>query len=89
MLATKEPTFSRRLPLDGLRGVFVLVVILFHLDFEWIRFGFVGVDAFFVLSGFVISSKLAVRQSEMESSSLVSQFYASWGKNVENAYSLT
>ena len=61
--------------MDGLRGVFVLVVILFHLDFEWIRIGFVGVDAFFVLSGFVITSILAVQQSSNESFHF-SKFYS-------------
>jgi peptidoglycan/LPS O-acetylase OafA/YrhL len=42
--------------LDGLRGAAVCAVIAFH--FGWIRGGFVGVDVFFVLSGFLITAIL-------------------------------
>jgi len=42
--------------LDGLRAVAVIPVILFHLGFQWIQGGYVGVDVFFVISGFLISS---------------------------------
>ena len=44
-----------RLPqLDGLRSVAVLLVVAFHSGISALRGGFVGVDVFFVLSGFVI-----------------------------------
>jgi peptidoglycan/LPS O-acetylase OafA/YrhL len=44
--------------LDGMRAVAVLLVILFHLRVPGFRAGFVGVDIFFVLSGFLITSLL-------------------------------
>ncbi len=41
---------------DGLRALAVLPVILFHAGFSWIEGGYVGVDIFFVISGYLISS---------------------------------
>ena len=41
--------------IDGLRALAVLPVILFHSGFEWFSGGFVGVDIFFVISGYLIT----------------------------------
>jgi peptidoglycan/LPS O-acetylase OafA/YrhL len=42
--------------IDGLRALAVIPVVLFHLGFDWIRGGYLGVDVFFVISGFLITS---------------------------------
>src|SRR5437016_4078474 len=44
--------------LDGLRAAAVVAVLLYHGDVAWARGGFLGVDAFFVLSGFLITGLL-------------------------------
>ena len=44
--------------LDGVRAVAVGSVILYHLGYRWMRGGFLGVDVFFVLSGYLITSLL-------------------------------
>jgi peptidoglycan/LPS O-acetylase OafA/YrhL len=45
-------------PLDGLRGIAVLLVVLFHLGLRPFRSGYLGVDIFFVISGFLITNLL-------------------------------
>ena len=51
--------------IDGLRAVAVIAVMLYHLGFSWIPGGFLGVDLFFVISGYVITRLLldSIQQS--------------------------
>lgn len=44
--------------LDGIRGLAVLAVLAYHADLPWAKGGFLGVDAFFVLSGYLITALL-------------------------------
>lgn len=44
--------------IDGLRAIAVIAVIFYHLGFFWIPGGFLGVDLFFVISGYVITRLL-------------------------------
>jgi len=53
------PKGIRYIPaIDGLRAIAVIAVILYHLGFKWIPGGFLGVDLFFVISGYVITRLL-------------------------------
>lgn len=54
----RAATGGRIAALDGIRALAVLAVILFHLHVPGVAGGFVGVDVFFVLSGFLITGLL-------------------------------
>ena len=54
----KNNTFAYQKEFDIFRAISVILVILFHLNEDLFFFGFVGVDIFFVISGFVITQSL-------------------------------
>jgi len=51
-------TIPYRGDIDGLRAIAVLAVIFFHAGFPWARGGYIGVDVFYVISGFLITGIL-------------------------------
>lgn len=61
--------------LDGLRAVAVLLVVLFHAGFDRFSNGFIGVDVFFTLSGFLVCNAL-LSEYEREGSVSLSNFFA-------------
>jgi peptidoglycan/LPS O-acetylase OafA/YrhL len=62
--ADKSSSAGRIAPLDGVRGVAVLAVLAFHGGVSWIPGGFLGVSAFFTLSGLLIASLLLDEQRQ-------------------------
>ncbi|MGB5298927.1 MAG: acyltransferase family protein [Thiogranum sp.] len=53
-----------RADINGLRAVAVVPIVLFHAGYEWMPGGFIGVDIFFVISGYLISSILLDEMSQ-------------------------
>ena len=62
-----------RAEIDGLRAIAVVPIILFHAGFEYFSGGFVGVDVFFVISGYLITT-IILSEKEQGTFSLVN-FY--------------
>lgn len=65
---------THRPEIDGLRAVAVLSVVLFHAGVPWLPGGFVGVDVFFVISGYLITAILLAERSRGDFS--YARFYA-------------
>src|SRR5919107_1806777 len=55
---TPEVRLSYSPGLDGLRAIAVMAVLLYHADLTWIPGGFLGVEVFFVISGYLITALL-------------------------------
>lgn len=76
--------FRYRADVDGLRAVAVIAVISFHMNKMWLPGGFVGVDVFFVISGFVVCGSLLRKQHESIGSFILA-FYARRAKRLAPA----
>lgn len=70
---TSKPSF--RPDIEGLRAIAVVLVLLFHASIPGFNGGFVGVDVFFVISGFLITGML-LREYETTGKISLSNFYA-------------
>lgn len=81
-------TLMYRADIQGLRAVAVLSVIIFHFNPNWLPGGFVGVDVFLVISGFLITSVLLSRQNNNDFNFLVTLkfFFISRFKRIFPAY---
>ena len=73
----KKSTSNRIPEIDGLRAIALLMILLYHFKFSFLPFpgGFLGVDVFFVISGFVITRKIwhDMKESRFE----IFEFYKS------------
>ncbi|WP_228536294.1 acyltransferase family protein [Noviherbaspirillum malthae] len=66
--------------IDGLRAIAIIAVMFFHADFKLFPGGFVGVDVFFVISGYLITSIIA-REMEDDNFSIL-RFYERRAKRI-------
>src|SRR5688572_29050480 len=73
--ATTPQASARRLDIEGLRAVAILLVLVYHAGVPWLTGGFIGVDVFFVISGFLITG-LLVREIESTGRVSLARFYA-------------
>ncbi len=71
----ERETSHYRLEIDGLRAVAVIAVIIYHFNKAWLPGGYLGVDMFFVISGYVILSSVS-RQPPQSFYDFVLNFYS-------------
>ena len=75
MFHNKDNFFSYDKDFDVLRAFSVILVILFHLNEKIFFFGFVGVDIFFFISGYVITQSLFNYYNKYNSKNFILSFF--------------
>jgi peptidoglycan/LPS O-acetylase OafA/YrhL len=75
MTSVTTPERPYRPDIDALRAIAVVSVIAYHFDNGILPKGYLGVDIFFVISGYVITSSLASRHHP-SFTAFISSFYA-------------
>ena len=86
--ADRSPASYFRSDIEGLRGIAVLLVVACHCGISWCAGGFVGVDVFFVLSGYLITG-LLVQELRKTSTLDLARFYARRARRLLPAATLT
>lgn len=79
--APQRPRSAFRPDIEGMRAVAVLLVLLYHGGLSWVPGGFIGVDVFFVVSGFLITG-LLMRELESQGRIRLARFYARRAKRL-------
>lgn len=69
-----QPIHRYRPEIDGLRAFAVIAVLINHLNGDWLKSGYLGVDIFFVISGYVVTASLVARED------------GSWGRFLRQFY---
>ncbi len=88
LVAPRGPTTSSFRPdIEGLRAVAIGLVLIYHAGIKYVPGGFVGVDVFFVISGFLITG-LLIREVERTGRVSLSQFWARRAKRLLPASAL-
>jgi peptidoglycan/LPS O-acetylase OafA/YrhL len=87
MVAADRSSMGHRRDIQGLRAVAVLLVIADHAGAAWLPGGFVGVDVFFVISGFLIT-RLLVREADTTGRVRIGEFYARRARRILPAATL-
>ena len=66
MKASGMKIFQYRPEIDGVRAIAILPVIIYHLNAKWLPGGYLGVDIFFVLSGYLITTLLILEYEKTQ-----------------------
>ncbi|MEM6410915.1 MAG: acyltransferase family protein [Pseudomonadota bacterium] len=76
-----HPFRAFRPDIEGMRAIAVLLVVVYHAGFVWTPGGFIGVDIFFAISGYLITG-LLIAESETAGRISLAQFYARRGRRL-------